>query len=120
LGWVHAFTPDGAKRFHEAQKGPSSAKQSEGGRSRSNELATQSAITPPVPHPEYEAHRPDGGTDDREDPYSIDANDVALRAGNRHTTQLRVDGGHGLDQERFDGIVDWLVSRARGVSGGCG
>jgi hypothetical protein len=52
------------------------------------------------------------------DPYSIDANDVALRAGNRHITQLRVDGGHALDRERFDGIVDWLVSRALGASGG--
>jgi dienelactone hydrolase len=48
------------------------------------------------------------------DPYSIDANDVAVKAGNKRTTQLRVEGGHELDQARFDKIVDWLVSHATG------
>jgi hypothetical protein len=27
-------------------------------------------------------------------------------------THLRVDRGHALDQERFDGTVAWLVERA--------
>ena len=26
-------------------------------------------------------------------------------------TELRVDRGHALDQERFDAIVEWIVDR---------
>ena len=46
------------------------------------------------------------------DPYSIDADDVATRAGIKGISQMRVEGGHPLDQARFDKMVNWLVARA--------
>jgi dienelactone hydrolase len=53
------------------------------------------------------------------DPYLIDANEVALKAGNRRVAQFRVEGGHELDQARFDAIVDWVVSHASGTPDRC-
>ncbi|MFY2765060.1 dienelactone hydrolase family protein [Arenimonas sp. MALMAid1274] len=44
-----------------------------------------------------------------QDKYSRDADQVVARAGGDFITQLRVDRGHALDQERFDAIVAWLV-----------
>lgn len=47
-----------------------------------------------------------------EDKYSRDAHEVVARVAGDFITELRVDRGHALDQERFDAIVKWLVSRA--------
>lgn len=47
-----------------------------------------------------------------EDKYSRDAEQVVVKAGGDFITELRVARGHALDQERFDAIVEWLVSRA--------
>jgi dienelactone hydrolase len=46
-----------------------------------------------------------------EDKYSRDADQVVAKVGGDFITELRVDRGHALDQERFDAIVDWLVDR---------
>ena len=48
------------------------------------------------------------GTDDK---YSRDADEVVARVAGDFITQLRVDRGHALDQERFDAIVEWIVDR---------
>lgn len=45
------------------------------------------------------------------DKYSRDADQVVARVAGDFITELRVDGGHALDQERFDAIVEWLVDR---------
>jgi len=45
------------------------------------------------------------------DKYSRDADEVAAKVAGDFITQVRVDGGHALDQERFDAIVGWLVER---------
>lgn len=47
-----------------------------------------------------------------QDKYSRDADQVVARVAGDFITTLRVDRGHGLDQERFDAIVGWLVERA--------
>lgn len=61
------------------------------------------------------AHRPTfvvSGTDDK---YSRDADDVVAKVrakvGGDFITELRVERGHALEQERFDAIVEWLVAR---------
>lgn len=46
-----------------------------------------------------------------QDKYSRDADQVVARVAGDFITELRVDRGHALDQERFDGIVDWIVAR---------
>ncbi|MCC6244674.1 MAG: dienelactone hydrolase family protein [Gemmatimonadaceae bacterium] len=48
------------------------------------------------------------GTDDK---YSRDADQVVAKVAGDFIDHLRVDGGHALDQERFDAIVAWLVNR---------
>ena len=45
------------------------------------------------------------------DKYSRDADEVVAKVGGDFITELRVDRGHALDQERFDAIVEWLVGR---------
>lgn len=49
-----------------------------------------------------------------QDKYSRDADQVVAKVGGEFITHLRVDGGHALDQERFDAIVAWIVGRAGG------
>ncbi len=46
-----------------------------------------------------------------QDKYSRDADQVVSRVAGNSITELRVDRGHALDQERFDAIVDWIVER---------
>lgn len=46
-----------------------------------------------------------------EDKYSRDADQVVARIAGDFITELRVDRGHALDQERFDAIVAWIVGR---------
>lgn len=48
------------------------------------------------------------GTDDK---YSRDADQVVAKVAGDFIDHLRVNGGHALDQERFDAIVAWLVNR---------
>lgn len=45
------------------------------------------------------------GSDDK---YSRDADGVVAKVAGSFITELRVDRGHALDRERFDGIVDWI------------
>ena len=45
------------------------------------------------------------------DKYSRDADQVAAKVAGDFITELRVDRGHALDQERFDAIVEWIVER---------
>lgn len=45
------------------------------------------------------------------DKYSRDADEVVAKVAGNFITELRVDGGHALDQERFDAIVEWIVGR---------
>ncbi len=46
-----------------------------------------------------------------EDKYSRDADQVVAKVAGDFITELRVDRGHALDQERFDAIVEWIVGR---------
>ncbi|WP_394001066.1 alpha/beta hydrolase family protein [Luteimonas sp. WGS1318] len=46
-----------------------------------------------------------------EDKYSRDADQVVAKVAGDFITELRVERGHALDQERFDAIVEWLVGR---------
>jgi pimeloyl-ACP methyl ester carboxylesterase len=46
-----------------------------------------------------------------QDKYSRDADQVVARVPGGFVTELRVDRGHPLDQERFDAIVEWIVDR---------
>lgn len=46
-----------------------------------------------------------------EDKYSRDADHVVAKVAGDFITELRVDRGHALDQERFNAIVEWLVQR---------
>ena len=43
------------------------------------------------------------------DKYSRDADQVVAKVTGDFITELRVDRGHPLDQERFDAIVEWIV-----------
>ncbi|HST43693.1 MAG TPA: prolyl oligopeptidase family serine peptidase [Luteimonas sp.] len=45
------------------------------------------------------------------DKYSRDADAVVAKVAGDFITELRVDRGHALDQERFDAIVEWIVGR---------
>lgn len=45
------------------------------------------------------------------DKYSRDADQVVAKVAGDFITELRVDRGHALDQERFDAIVEWIVDR---------
>lgn len=45
------------------------------------------------------------------DKYSRDADEVVAKVAGDFITELRVERGHALDQERFDGIVEWVVGR---------
>jgi len=47
-----------------------------------------------------------------QDKYSRDADHVVAKVAGDFITELRVDRGHALDQERFDAIVEWIVARA--------
>lgn len=46
-----------------------------------------------------------------EDKYSRDADQVVAKVAGDFITELRVNRGHALDQERFDAIVEWIVDR---------
>lgn len=46
-----------------------------------------------------------------QDKYSRDADQVVAKVAGAFITELRVDRGHALDQERFDAIVEWIVDR---------
>lgn len=52
-----------------------------------------------------------------QDKYSRDADEVVARAGGGFVTELRVESGHALDQERFDAIVEWIVGRVSDTGG---
>ena len=45
------------------------------------------------------------------DKYSRDADQVVAKVAGDFITELRVERGHALDQERFDAIVEWIVGR---------
>lgn len=47
-----------------------------------------------------------------QDKYSRDADEVVAKVAGDFITALRVDGGHALDQQRFDAIVEWIASHA--------
>jgi dienelactone hydrolase len=49
------------------------------------------------------------GTDDK---YSRDADQVVARVAGDFISELRVERGHALEQERFDAIVEWICSAA--------
>ena len=49
-----------------------------------------------------------------QDKYSRDADEVVGRIAGDFITELRVERGHALEQERFDAIVAWIVGRAGG------
>lgn len=46
-----------------------------------------------------------------QDKYSRDADQVVAKVGGNFITELRVEAGHALDQDRFDTIVEWIVGR---------
>ncbi|PBJ82478.1 hypothetical protein CMZ84_09930 [Lysobacteraceae bacterium NML93-0399] len=46
-----------------------------------------------------------------EDKYSRDADQVVAKVAGDFITELRVERGHALDQERFDAIVEWISNR---------
>ena len=47
-----------------------------------------------------------------QDKYARDADQVVAQVGGDFITHLRVDRGHAFDAERFDAIVQWLVTCA--------
>lgn len=49
-----------------------------------------------------------------QDKYSRDADEVVARVGGDFITHLRVEGGHALDQARFEAILKWILGRATG------
>jgi dienelactone hydrolase len=53
-----------------------------------------------------------------QDKYSRDADEVVAKVGGGFITELRVDRGHALDQERFDAIVEWIVGRVSDLGDG--
>lgn len=50
------------------------------------------------------------------DKYSRDADQVVAKVAGDFITELRVDRGHALEQERFDAIVEWLTGRGSRVA----
>lgn len=57
------------------------------------------------------APRPTMVVSGTQDKYSRDADEVVAKVTGDFITELRVDRGHALDQERFDAIVEWIVDR---------
>ena len=51
-----------------------------------------------------------------QDKYSRDADQVVAKVAGDFVTELRVDRGHALDQERFDAIVEWIAGRVSSPS----
>ncbi|NYZ62580.1 prolyl oligopeptidase family serine peptidase [Luteimonas deserti] len=49
------------------------------------------------------------------DKYSRDADQVVAKVSGDFITELRVERGHALDQERLEAIVEWLVGQAAGI-----
>ncbi len=47
-----------------------------------------------------------------QDKYSRDADEVVAEVAGDFITELRVERGHALDQERFDAMVAWIVGQA--------
>lgn len=45
------------------------------------------------------------------DKYSRDADVVVAKVAGDFITELRVERGHALEQERFDAIVEWIAAR---------
>jgi dienelactone hydrolase len=58
------------------------------------------------------APRPTMVVSGAKDKYSRDADQVVAKIAGDFIAELRVDGGHALDQDRFDAIVEWIVERA--------
>jgi dienelactone hydrolase len=50
------------------------------------------------------------------DKYSRDADEVVAKVAGSFITELRVDRGHALDQERFDAIVNWIADRVSSLA----
>ena len=46
------------------------------------------------------------------DPYAIDADAIVARVGANSVSELRVDGEHALDENRFAAILDWVTATA--------
>ena len=46
-----------------------------------------------------------------QDKYSRDADEVVGKVAGNFITELRVERGHALEQERFDAMVEWIVGR---------
>ena len=46
-----------------------------------------------------------------QDKYSRDADQVVAQVAGGFITELRVERGHALDQERFDAMVEWIAGR---------
>lgn len=46
-----------------------------------------------------------------EDKYSRDTDQVVAKIAGNFITELRVERGFALDQERFDAIVEWIIGR---------
>jgi len=46
-----------------------------------------------------------------DDPYSKDADAVVAQAPGAAITEIRVEGGHALDPERFETIVEWIAGQ---------
>ena len=49
-----------------------------------------------------------------QDKYSRDADEVVAKVAGDFITELRVDRGHALEQERFEAMVEWIVGCAGG------
>jgi len=49
-----------------------------------------------------------------QDKYSRDADQVVAQVAGDFITELRVERGHALEQERFDAMVEWIVGRVDG------
>ena len=49
-----------------------------------------------------------------QDKYSRDADEVVAQVAGDFITELRVDRGHALEQERFEAMVEWIVGCAGG------
>jgi dienelactone hydrolase len=64
------------------------------------------------------APRPTMVVSGSEDKYSRDADQVVAKVAGDFITELRVDRGHALDQERFDAIVAWIVGRVSDLGEG--
>lgn len=43
--------------------------------------------------------------------FGQEADALVAKVDGEFITEIRVEGGHALDQERFDAIVEWIVDR---------